>query len=265
MADLHAGTRALITGGSQGLGLAIARRLLGEGCRALVISGRDAAKGKAAADALSQGGAEVHFIAAELAAPGASARLVDEAAEAMGGVNAFVSSAASTARGSILDTAPELFDDIFATNVRAPYFALQRFAQLRVAAGAPGAALLVLSMQAHGGLPFLSPYSASKAALANVTRNAATALARHRVRVNAVNLGWMDTPGEDVVQRRFHGAQDGWLEEAEARQPFGMLIKPPHVAALASYLLGPEAGVMTGAVIDHDQNVLGAYPDTHPE
>ena len=51
------------------------------------------------------------------------------------------------------------------------------------------------------------------------------------------------------------------LAEAEARQPFGMLVKPDHVAGLAAYLLGPASGVMTGSLIDFDQNVSGAYPE----
>jgi NAD(P)-dependent dehydrogenase (short-subunit alcohol dehydrogenase family) len=116
-------------------------------------------------------------------------------------------------------------------------------------------------MVVHCGQSFLAPYSASKAALANVTKNAAQALRRHRIRVNGINCGWMDTPGEDETQRRWHGAGDGWLAEAEAKAPMGMLVKPVHVAGLASYLLGERSGVMTGALIDFDQNVAGAYPE----
>src|SRR5690606_27643194 len=119
----------------------------------------------------------------------------------------------------------------------------------------------ILSMVVHCGQSFLSPYSASKAALANVTRNSAQALRRQRIRVNGINCGWMDTPGEDVVQRRDHGGGDDWLDRAEAAQPFGMLVKPVHVARLVTYLLGPASGVMTGAIIDFDQNVAGAYPE----
>jgi len=71
----------------------------------------------------------------------------------------------------------------------------------------------------------------------------------------------MDTPGEDATQKRFHGASDNWLAEAEARQPFGQLVKPTEVAPLVAYLLSPRSGVMTGALIDCDQNVAGAYPE----
>ena len=71
----------------------------------------------------------------------------------------------------------------------------------------------------------------------------------------------MDTPGESATQRKFHGVGDDWLATAEAAQPMGQLVKPDQVAALAAYMLSPEAGVMTGALVDYDQNVVGAYPE----
>ena len=71
----------------------------------------------------------------------------------------------------------------------------------------------------------------------------------------------MDTPGEDGTQRKYHGATDGWLARAEASQPMGQLCKPHQLAGLASYLLSSDAGVMTGALIDYDQNIPGAYPE----
>ena len=82
-----------------------------------------------------------------------------------------------------------------------------------------------------------------------------------KIRVNGINCGWMDTPGEDATQKRFHGAGDDWLMQAEARQPFGILVKPAHVAGLVSYMLSSDSGVMTGALVDFDQNVAGAYPE----
>ena len=56
---------------------------------------------------------------------------------------------------------------------------------------------------------------------------------------------------------------DGWLEEVEAEQPFGMLVKPEHVARQVSLFLSPHSGVVTGAILDWDQQVIGAYPDTN--
>ena len=252
----HRETAALVIGGTQGLSLAIAERLRAEGCTRLVITGRDRAKGETAA---AEVGAT--FLPADLEDTEAVVRLVDEAAEAMGRVTALAVAGALTDRGSILDTTPALWDRMMTANARSPFFAIQRVAQRAIEAGHEASIVNVLSMVVHCGQSFLAPYSASKAALANVTRNAAQALRRHRVRVNGINCGWMDTPGEDAIQRKYHGAGDDWLEKAEAAQPFGSLVKPAHVARLAAFMLGPASGVMTGSIVDFDQNVAGAYPE----
>jgi NAD(P)-dependent dehydrogenase (short-subunit alcohol dehydrogenase family) len=253
---IHADTCALVIGGTQGLGLAIARRLVDEGCTRLVIAGRDVAKGQAAALEIG-----ATFMACDLADTADTIALVDRAADHMGHLNALAIAGASTDRGSILDTTPEVWDRMIAVNSKAPFFAIQRTAQRAIDAGHPASIVNILSMVVHCGQSFLAPYSASKAALANVTRNAAQALRRNRIRVNAINCGWMDTPGEDAVQRKFHGAGDDWLARAEAQQPFGILVKPDHVAGLAAYMLGAQSGVMTGSIVDFDQNVAGAYPE----
>jgi NAD(P)-dependent dehydrogenase (short-subunit alcohol dehydrogenase family) len=79
----------------------------------------------------------------------------------------------------------------------------------------------------------------------------------HRIRVNGLNIGWMDTPGEDAIQKQFHAADAQWLARAEEQQPFGRLVKPAEVARLTAYLLSDRAGLMTGSIIDFDQNVMG--------
>jgi NAD(P)-dependent dehydrogenase (short-subunit alcohol dehydrogenase family) len=76
-----------------------------------------------------------------------------------------------------------------------------------------------------------------------------------------VNVGWMDTPGESATQQKFHGGGGDWLAKAELAQPMGQLAKADRVAGLAAYLLSPESGVITGALIDYDQRVSGAYPE----
>jgi NAD(P)-dependent dehydrogenase (short-subunit alcohol dehydrogenase family) len=257
----HADTVAVVTGGSQGLGLAIAERLVAEGCGRIILSGRSVPKGEAAAKALRETGADVLFHPADMGKAEDAIALIDVAAARFGRVTALVNAAAATDRGSILNATPDLWDALMNVNAKGPFFALQRFSQLAIQNDHPASAVNILSMVVHGGQSFLAPYSASKAALENVTKNAAQALRNHRIRVNAINCGWMDTPGEDIVQRQYHGATDGWLQAAEARQPFGMLVKPAHVAGLASYLLGPASGVMTGSVIDFDQHVAGGSPD----
>ena len=72
----------------------------------------------------------------------------------------------------------------------------------------------------------------------------------------------MDTPGEDATQKAFHGRGAGWQDAAGAALPFGMLLQPQHVAEQVALFLSPRSGIATGAVVDFDQQVAGAYPDT---
>jgi NAD(P)-dependent dehydrogenase (short-subunit alcohol dehydrogenase family) len=150
-----------------------------------------------------------------------------------------------------------LFDTIFHTNVAGPMFLMQGVVKGLLEDGKPGSIVNVLSMSAHGGQPFLAGYSASKGALAMLTRNVAYAYRRNRIRCNAVLPGWMDTPGEDEVQKKWHDAPDNWLEKAEAKAPMGQLVKTDQLAPLVTYLLSPQSGVMTGALVDYDQNIVG--------
>jgi NAD(P)-dependent dehydrogenase (short-subunit alcohol dehydrogenase family) len=252
----HKDTVAVVTGGAQGLGRAIAERLIADGCTRVVISGRDRAKGERAA-----GDMGARFIPAEMGDVAQVIALIDGAAAAFGRVTALVNAAAVTDRASILDCTPAEFDRQMAANARGPFFAIQRLAQLAIAAGHPAAVVNIQSVSGHVGQSFLAPYSASKATLANITKNAANALARHKIRVNGLNLGWMDTPGEDAIQKKWHDAPHDWLARAEATKPFGTLIKPPTAAGLVSYLLSDDAGVITGSNIDFDQLVVGSYPE----
>lgn len=255
----HSQTITIVTGGAQGLGLAIAETLIADGCRKLVISGRNVTKGAAAADALRATGAEVEFLPADMGSVVEAQGLVDQTLARFGRVTSLVNCAADTSRGSILDTTPEGWDRLMNINARGPFFVLQRFANAAIAAGHPATAVNIVTMSSHCGQSFLAGYAASKAALANITKNSANALRSNRIRVNGINVGWMDTPGEDAIQKTVHGATDDWLARAEAAQPMGMLVKPAHVAGLVSYMLSDASGVMTGAMVDFDQNVNGAY------
>jgi NAD(P)-dependent dehydrogenase (short-subunit alcohol dehydrogenase family) len=262
MSKPHVDTKAFVTGGTQGLGLAIATRFAQEGCSRIVIAGRDASKGRKAADTLSaEGAAKAEFLRLDLEEWDAVPRAIDEAARRMGGINCLVNAAADTNRGSLYDTDPRDLDRLMTVNFKSPFLAMQRFAQIVRGSGDAGSIVNILSMVIHCGQSYLAGYSASKAALANLTKNSAQALRQDRIRVNGIACGWMNTPAEDAIQRKFHGADDDWVAKAARSQPFGRLVDPQNVAVLASFLAGPFSGVMTGAIIDFDQNVSGAYPE----
>lgn len=257
----HEGTRAVITGGAQGVGLAIARQLIDAGCTHVVLAGRDADKGAQALEQFAIGGHAVHFEAVDLEDATNCTRLIETAIDRLGHVNALVNAAALSARGTLLETSVDLWDRMFATNARAPFFLMQRFVQHRRDVGGVGAIVNILSQNVHCGQSYLASYSASKGALATLTKNVANAYRYDGIRCNAILPGWMDTPGEDATQRRYHGATDGWLERAEQAQPMKQLAKPAQLALLVSYMLHEQSGVMTGALVDYDQHVTGSQPE----
>jgi NAD(P)-dependent dehydrogenase (short-subunit alcohol dehydrogenase family) len=253
-----AGKVALITGSTQGMGEATARRLASEGATGIVITGRNEERGAAVRDSIAAGGTDVIFVRADLAHIDDCRRLIAETDARFGRIDVLVSAAAMSYRGSIVDTTPELFDSLMAINVRAPLFLAQGAVEIMRREKRGGSIVIVGSVASHGSAPFLLPYAMTKGALVPMTKNLAYSLMWDRIRVNLLQPGWTDTPGEDAIQRAAHGAEDGWLEAAEATQPFGRLIKPHEVAAAIAFLASDESGVMTGSVIDYDQSVPGA-------
>ncbi|MDE0217751.1 MAG: SDR family oxidoreductase [Spirochaetaceae bacterium] len=252
------GKYALVTGSTQGLGAATARAFAERGAAGVVVTGRDAERGEAVAGELAGPGCDARFVAGDLACLDDCRNLVAAADRAFGTLHVLVNAAALTERSTIWDTTPKFYERVMDINVRAPFFLTQDAVRVMQREGVAGSIVNVSSVAAHGGEPMLCPYSISKAALNAMTKNVAYSVMRHRIRVNALNLGWMDTPGEDAIQRRYHTDGGDWLADAEAAQPFGRLIKPAEVARTIAYLASEESGVMTGALIDYDQSVFGA-------
>ncbi|MFJ9537336.1 SDR family oxidoreductase [Streptomyces sp. NPDC101225] len=251
------GKVVLVNGGSQGVGAAVARAAVREGAAVVAVTGRRPAPGEALVAELTAGGGKAMFIRADLADAEQARTAVGDVVAAYGRVDCLVNSAGLTSRGTLLDTTPELFDQHIAINLKAPFFAMQAAVADMVSRKAPGTVVNIITSSAHGGQPFLAPYVAAKAGLIGLTRNAAHAHRWDRVRINGLNIGWTQTEGEDATQRRFHGAGDDWREEAGAKLPMGRLGQPDEIADFVVLLLSDRSGVVTGSVIDWDQNVLG--------
>ena len=248
----------LISGGTSGLGAAIARAAAREGAR-VAVTGRRRGPGEALAAELTAAGAEALFVQADVGDVAQARGCLVAAIEGFGRVDSLVSAAGLTSRGTLLDTTPELFDAHIAVNLKAPFFLMQAVVADLVARGAPGTIVNVISSSEHGGQPYLAPYVAAKAGLAGLTRNAAHAHRWDKIRINGLNIGWTDTEGEDATQRQFHGAGDDWREKAGASLPMGKLGQVDEIADFVVFLLSHRSGVVTGSVIDWDQNVLGAF------
>ncbi len=251
----------LITGGTQGLGFSVAENLVKNGCKKIIISGRDTDKGYKAADLISSKDVKCYFIRADVSQVDDCKNLFEQSIKHFGHINSLVNSAAITTRGTIQDTSLDLWDQHINTNLRAPFILIQSLTNHLIALGKKGSVVNILSLSGYVGQSFLTAYSTSKGGLMTLTKNAANALKNHNIRVNAVAPGWMDTPGEDEIQKKFHKARDSWLEESEKKQPFGQLIKTYEISPLIVYLLSPSSGVITGSIIDYDQNIVGSVPE----
>ncbi len=255
--ELH-GKTILITGASQGLGAEIAREAACRGAKAIALAARSSERGEAMAQELRDGGVEARFFTADLSQPAAPKQLFENAVNWAGEIDGLVNSAAATTRASLVDGTLETWDKLFALNARAPFFLMQEFVRHCTGRGAPGAVVNIQSMNAHCGSPELAIYSATKGALATMTKNAANAHLADRIRVNGINMGWATTDGEQQMQADTLGKGAGWAEDAAKGMPLARLLAPEEVARLSIYLLSDYSGLQTGTIVDLEQRVVGA-------
>ena len=255
------GKIAVITGGTQGLGAAIAFQFAEAGAAGIVIVGRGREKGqKVAAEITATHGTDVRMHSADLGNVEDVRAVIAEADNAFGRVDILVNAAGLTDRGNILNTSPDLFDRMFAVNARAPFFLIQDAAKVMIREGIEGRIVNIGSMSEHAGQPFLAPYAASKGALATLTRNAGFALMRNRIHVNQLSIGWMNSDHERKLIESETG-DAGFIDRAAAAKPFGRILDPKEVAKAVLWLASEDSGMMTGAIVNFDQSIWGAYDD----
>ncbi len=253
MSGLLAERVVLVVGGTSGVGAAVARVARREGATVAVAARRRDHGEKVAADL------GAFFVPCDVADVEECRAAVAAVVAEYGRVDGLVNAAGLTDRGSLLDTTPELFDAHVAVNLRGPFFLLQAVVADLVRRGEPGSVVNIGSEASRGGAPVLTPYAMAKGGLATLTRNAAFAHRFDRIRINQLDIGWTDTEGEDATQRRFHGAGDDWRAQAGARLPARRLAAPEDAAEMVVLLLSDRSGVVTGSVIDWDQQVPGAH------
>jgi NAD(P)-dependent dehydrogenase (short-subunit alcohol dehydrogenase family) len=146
--------------------------------------------------------------------------IMREADARFGRVDILVNAAGLTERGNLLNTTPELFDRMFAVNVRAPFFLMQDAVNIMEREGVEGRIVNIGSASQHAGQPFIAPYCASKAALATLTRNSGYALMRNRIHVNQLDIGWMASDHE----RKLQLIESGDLDWEKKRRPGCLLV-----------------------------------------
>lgn len=239
-----AGLRALVTGGASGIGRATAHLLAGRGAQVAVLD-------------LDPSSVDEPLLAhrADVSDDASVRTAVQQAAEALGGLDVLVNNAGIGARGTVEDNDDEEWRRVFDVNVlgmvRTARAALPHLRRSRHAA-----IVNTCSIAATAGLPQRALYSATKGAVYSLTLAMAADHVREGIRVNCVNPGTADTPW---VGRLLDAAPDPAAERAalEARQPTGRLVSAAEVAGAIAYLASPLSGATTGTALAVDGGMQG--------
>jgi NAD(P)-dependent dehydrogenase (short-subunit alcohol dehydrogenase family) len=231
------GLRALVTGATSGIGQAAAAELGRHGAE-VIVHGRDRARGAAVADAITSDGGKARFVAADLSDPAQ----LDDLAEQAGAVDILVNNAGiALPAGPTADVDAATFDRIIAANVRAPFFLVAALAP-KMAARGGGSIINIGSQAGQVGMPGIAAYSATKGALAALTRSWAAEFSPAGVRVNIVAAGPVYTP----IQPREAA------EAVGATTIMGRVAQPDEIAGMIAFLASPRASYITGAVVAVD-------------
>jgi NAD(P)-dependent dehydrogenase (short-subunit alcohol dehydrogenase family) len=230
------GRRALVTGATAGMGRETALRLARDGAE-VVVHGRDPGRGAATVNQITAAGGRASFIGADLGDPEDLRRLADQA----GDVDVLVNNGGFSWFGPTASLDVATFDQLFASNVRAAYFLVAAIAP-RMAARGGGSIINVGSMAGQIGLPSGAAYSATKAALAALTRSWAAEFGPSGVRVVTIAPGPVYTEGAAPERTAALGSTT----------ILGRAATPDEIAETIAFLAGPGASYITGATIAVD-------------
>lgn len=243
----YTGKIALVTGGTSGMGLATARRLIEEGAR-VVVTGRTDDRVRAAAAEL---GPQATGIAADTADLTALDALTEAIATRFGGLDLVFANAGTGTFAPFPDITEDTFDHAVDVNFKGVFFTVQKTLPL-LTAGA--SVVLNASWTLHRADHALTLYAATKAAVHNLARTLATELAPRGIRVNTISPGYIDTPMSAGAMSEDFAAM------AASRVPAGRFGEADEIAALVAFLGSADASYVNGQDIIVDGGLVAAYP-----
>lgn len=231
-------SRALITGGTSGIGRAVANKLAQQGIHVILI-GRNADRGEKTVNEIRAAGGKADFISSDLRDAGSVRAAAKKAVELAGGqIDILINNAGIFPFGPTDKTTEEDFDKVYALNVKAPFFLVAELAPLMAKRG-KGAIVNVSTMVADFGMSGMSLYGSSKAAINLLTKSWAAEFGRSGVRVNAVSPGPTRTEGTEVMGEG--------LEQLAVQAPAGRPATADEIAEAIVFLATDRASFIYGA------------------
>jgi NAD(P)-dependent dehydrogenase (short-subunit alcohol dehydrogenase family) len=234
---------ALITGGTSGIGRAVANKLAQLGIQVLVV-GRNAERGKKTVDEIRTAGGRAEYISSDLRDASSARAVATKAVELGNGhVDILINNAGIFPFGRTQDMTEEVFDSVYSLNVKAPYFLVAELAPLMAKRG-KGAIVNISTMVADYGAPGMSLYGSSKAAINLLTKTWAAEYGPKGVRVNAVSPGPTRTEGTDAMGEG--------LEQLAAQAPAGRPATADEIAEAIVFLATDRSSFIYGAKLAVD-------------
>jgi NAD(P)-dependent dehydrogenase (short-subunit alcohol dehydrogenase family) len=265
-AGTPSGAVVLVTGGSQGIGRAVAELFAADGASVGVCGLEE----DAVADtvrAIREAGGDALEVVADLTDERAVESAVAATVDRYGRLDTLVTSAGIQRYGNVVDTDVATWDEVFAVNVRGVFLAA-RMALPHLRRSGRGSIVVISSVQAHGTQTEVPAYAASKGALDALVRAMALDEARLGVRVNAVCPGSVDTPMLRASARRFSDGSPEAADELITRwgrlHPMGRVAEPREVAEVVVFLASDRASFITGEDVRVDGGLLASLPVTLP-
>lgn len=253
MSDLFSlhGRRALITGSSQGIGLALAHGLAAAGA-GIVLNGRDTQKLDAAAATLSAAGASVETLAFDATDHKAVRSAIDGFEAGTGAIDILINNAGMQHRTPLEEFPADAFERLLQTNIASVFHVGQAAARHMIGRGA-GKIINIASVQTALARPGIAPYTATKGAVANLTKGMATDWARHGLQCNAIAPGYFDTPlnAALVADPEF----SAWLEK---RTPAGRWGQVEELVGAAVFLSSDASSFVNGHTLFVDGGITAS-------
>jgi len=243
------GKNALVTGASRGIGRAVAVELAKQGANVGINFRSHPEEAEEVAKEVRAAGGKALLLKADVADIKAVDETVAKMAADLGSVDLFVSNAAYSDRQLMLDADIEGFRRTIDVSMWGAFHGLRASAKQMVKQGKGGSIVIVSSPHAVLAIPTAMAYNMSKAAIDHMARTAAIELVKHRIRVNIVHPGWIDTPGE----RKFFSEEQ--MQAGGSALPWGRLGRPDEIAKGIAFILSDDAEYMTGSTVAIDGGV----------